>query len=296
MKNIRRTMARDLAHAGVIALLFAGTFAFGQGTWKQLPSGDPNQDPPALRGPSSNQTAQVGEIEVVNGPVSFHIRNYLSFGVLANIRTNWQRVLSEKGLIPVSASEQKTFAVEFTVLKDGTLESRKVVESSGDAGLDGAGLDAIAKSAPFMPIPAGFSDEFLKVRCHFYLNPDRRIRAVSRVGSEAGPTDVADNTSTAGAGRLRGNSGGTKPVAIYAPIPPFSDQARKAKVQGTILLAVTVSASGDVADVKVVKGLGSGLDENAVATVRTWKFKPGTEDGNPVKSEINVEVSFHLFN
>jgi TonB family protein len=292
MKNIRRTLAWNLAHAAVIALVFAGTFAFGQGALEKIPESDANQNTPALHSPDSNQVAQVGEIEVVNGPVSFHIRNYLSFGVLANIRINWQRELDEKGITPTS--DQKALAVEFTVLKDGTLGSRNVVESSGDAELDGIGLYTIAKSAPFMTIPAEFSGEFLKVRCHFYLNPGRRIRSVSRVAPGAGSTDVADNAPTAGEDTLRGNGVSTMPRAIYAPNPPFSDQARKAKVQGTILLAVTVAASGDVADARVVKGLGSGLDENALATVRTWKFKPGTEDGTPVQSEVKVEVSFHL--
>jgi TonB family protein len=242
MKNNRRAVARDRVFTGVIALLLAGA-ALAQGTWEQLPNGNQNENTPALRGPDSSQTAQVGEMEVLNGPVSFHTRNYLSFGLLANIRPNWRRVLIEKGLI--SGSEQKAFAVEFTVLRDGTLDSKKLVESSGDAELDGTGLDAIAKSAPFTAIPADFSGESLRVRCHFYLNPGRRIRSVSRVAP--GSADVADNTPTAG-------------------------------------------------DVKVVKGLGSGLDESAIATVRTWKFKPGTEDGSPVKSEINVEVSFHLYN
>ncbi len=65
-------------------------------------------------------------------------------------------------------------------------------------------------------------------------------------------------------------------------------------MQGTVVLKVTVDANGDVADVKVTKGVGSGLDEKAVEAVRTWKFKPGTEDGTPVRSEIDVEVSFHL--
>jgi TonB family protein len=294
MKNIRKTLARNLAHAGVITLLFAGTFAFGQGTLEKIPESDANQNTPALHGRDSNKVAQVGEIEVLNGPVSFHIRNYLSFGVLANIRVNWQRALGEKGIIPTG--DQKALTVEFTVLKDGSLDNRKVSESSGDPELDRTAVDAIAKSAPFMAIPAEFSGEFLKVRCHFYLNPGRRIRAVSRVGLGASSTEVADNAPAAGEGALRGNVRATKPKAIYAPVPPFSDEARKAKVQGTILLAVTVTASGDVADVKVVKGLGSGLDESAIATVRTWKFKPGTEDGTPVKSEINVEVSFHLSN
>jgi len=289
MKDFRRALAKNLAHAGLIALLLPG--AFGQGTLDKVPDSDANQSPPTLRSPSSNQMAQVGEIEVLNGPVSFHTRNYLGFGVAANIRANWQRALSEKGIIPTS--ERKTFAVEFTILKDGTLDSRKVVETSGDPELDRTGLDAIAKSAPFMAIPE-FDGEFLKLGCHFYLNPGRRIRPVSRIGPGAGSADIADRVHTSAEGSIRGNGGPTKPRVIYAPEPEFSEQARKAGVQGTILLTVTVDADGDVADVKVVKGLGSGLDEKAIEAVRKWKFKPGTEDGTPVRSEVAVEVSFHL--
>lgn len=296
VKNVRKAVAGNLVCASLIALLFAGTFAFGQGTMEKVRGSDANQSSPALDRPNSNQMAQVGEMEVLNGPVSFHTRNYLGFGLLANIRTNWQRALNEKGLIP--ASGQKAFTVEFTILKDGTLDSRRLAESSGDPELDRTGLDAVAKSAPFMAIPAEFNGEFLKLRCHFYLNPDRRIPSVRRVARGTGATETADNMPTAGGGTgtIHGNGGPTKPRPIYAPNPEYSDQARKAKVQGTVMLVVTVTASGDVADAKVVKGLGSGLDEKAMEAVRTWKFKPGTEDGAPVKSEINVEVSFHLYN
>ena len=119
---------------------------------------------------------------------------------------------------------------------------------------------------------------------------------MSRAARGAASTDTADNTPPPGQGTIHGNGGGTKPRLIYGPEPGFSEQARKAGVEGVILLKVTVDASGDVADVKVVKGLGSGLDEKAIEAVRTWKFKPGTEDGTPVRSEIDVEVSFHLFN
>jgi TonB family protein len=296
MKNIRRAVARDLVYASVIALFLAGAAALAQGAWEQLPNGDPNQSTPGLHSPGSRLVAQVGEIEVLNGPVSFHTRNYLGFGLLANIRANWQRALSEKGLIP--ASGQKAFTVEFTILKDGTLDSRKLAESSGDPELDRTGLDAIAKSAPFTAVPDEFSGEYLKLRCHFYLNAGRRVPSMSRAARGAGSTDTADNGPTAGegTGTIHGNGGGTKPRLIYGPEPGFSEQARKAGVEGVILLKVTVDASGDVADVKVVKGLGSGLDEKAIEAVRTWKFKPGTEDGTPVRSEIDVEVSFHLFN
>jgi TonB family protein len=171
---------------------FLSGLSRGQGTLEKVPDSDANQNAPALHGPNSNQVAQVGEIEVLNGPVGFHIRNYLGFGVLANIRVNWQRALNEKGIIPTG--DQKEFAVEFTFLKDGTLDSRKVVESSGDPELDRTGLDAVAKSAPFTAIPAGFSGEFLKVRCRFYLNPGRRIRSVSRPEQGGGWIASADNT------------------------------------------------------------------------------------------------------
>ena len=67
-----------------------GAAALAQGTWEQIPNGDQNPNAPALHGPDSTQMAQVGEMEVLNGPVSFHTRNYLSFGLLANIRTNWR--------------------------------------------------------------------------------------------------------------------------------------------------------------------------------------------------------------
>jgi TonB family protein len=302
VKNFRRVVARDLVHAGVIGLLFASAFAFGQGTMEKVPDGEASRDSAGLHGPGSRLMAQVGEIEVLNGPVSFHTRNYLSFGVLANVRANWQRALSEKGLIPTGG--QKVFTVEFTILKDGTLDRRKLVESSGDTELDGTGLAAIAKSAPFTAIPEEFSGENLNLRCHFYLNPGRRIPSISRAGRGAGWTDTAGNVPAAGegvgtgtgVGVGHGNGGSTKPRPIYTPEPEFSDQARKAGVEGTITLKVAVDANGDVAEVKVVKGLGSGLDEKAIEAVRTWKFKPGTEDGTPVRSEIDVEVSFHLFN
>ena len=259
---------------------------------QRVPTGDPNQTPPELHGPNSNQIAQVGEVEVLNGPISFHVRGYLGFGVVSHIRQNWQHAVEEKGL--AASGEQKTLAVEFTILKDGTLDSRRLAESSGDTELDRSGLDAVAKSAPFIAIPGEFSGQYLKLKCHFYLNPGRRIPAVSRATLTGESTDAADSTPTAGEGTIHGNGGPTRPQPIYSPSPEFSDEARKAKVGGSVLLKASVNADGDVADVIVLRSLGSGLDEKALEAVRRWKFKPGTKDGVPVATEINVEVSFHL--
>lgn len=90
-------------------------------------------------------------------------------------------------------------------------------------------------------------------------------------------------------------SGVSAPKAIYAPDPDFSDQARKAKYQGTVVMNVLIDATGRVARIKLTRPLGMGLDEKAMEKITTWKFNPATRDGQPVAVEVNVEVSFNLY-
>jgi TonB family protein len=87
----------------------------------------------------------------------------------------------------------------------------------------------------------------------------------------------------------------TAPIPIYRPEPAYSEEARKAKYQGTVVLIIVVDAQGNVSDARVVKPLGMGLDEKALETVRTWKFKPATRAGVPVPVRVGVEVTFRLF-
>jgi TonB family protein len=89
--------------------------------------------------------------------------------------------------------------------------------------------------------------------------------------------------------------GGIRPPRpIYSPDPAYSDEASKAKFQGTCVVSLTVSADGSPQDVKVVKSLGKGLDEKAIDTIKTWKFQPGTKDGVPLATQIQIEVTFRL--
>jgi protein TonB len=69
-----------------------------------------------------------------------------------------------------------------------------------------------------------------------------------------------------------------------------------AKIQGTVRIRAVVLASGDVADVEIVKSLDDkyGLDRNAVATAKQWKFAAGSKDGKPVAVEITLEMTFTL--
>lgn len=87
----------------------------------------------------------------------------------------------------------------------------------------------------------------------------------------------------------------TAPLPDYKPEPPYSEKARMVKYQGTVVLWLVVNAQGDVEKANVVKPLGLGLDQNALRTVRTWKFKPATRNGVGVPVRIMVEVSFRLF-
>jgi len=98
-----------------------------------------------------------------------------------------------------------------------------------------------------------------------------------------------------GGGVFRPGRGVTPPRPIYSPDPEFSEEARKAKYQGTCTLMIVVAADGHPINIRVVNSLGMGLDEKAIETVKTWRFEPGRKDGHAVNVEMAVEVDFHLY-
>jgi TonB family protein len=87
----------------------------------------------------------------------------------------------------------------------------------------------------------------------------------------------------------------TQPRPIYDPEPDYSDAARKAKFQGSVLLWLVVGPEGRPHNIRVQRSLGMGLDEKAIAAVSTWRFDPARLDGRPIAVEVNVEVSFRLY-
>ena len=92
-----------------------------------------------------------------------------------------------------------------------------------------------------------------------------------------------------------GRGGVTAPRPIYAPDPDYSDAARRAKWQGSVILWMVVGADGRPRDIRVQQQLGMGLDEKALEAVSKWRFQPATLNGQPVAVQINVEVSFRLY-
>jgi periplasmic protein TonB len=97
-----------------------------------------------------------------------------------------------------------------------------------------------------------------------------------------------------GGGVFRVGGGVTAPSLIYKVEPEYSEEARKAKYQGTVLLYVEVDAGGHAQNIRVLHSLGLGLDEKAMEAVKKWKFRPGYKDGKPVRVVAEVEVNFRL--
>jgi len=85
------------------------------------------------------------------------------------------------------------------------------------------------------------------------------------------------------------------PECAYCPNPAYSDEARKAKLQGSVMLRLIVMPDGRATNISVVKGIGFGLDDRAIEAVRNWHFKPGRDAaGKSVPAWVTVEVVFRL--
>jgi periplasmic protein TonB len=98
-----------------------------------------------------------------------------------------------------------------------------------------------------------------------------------------------------GEGPYVAGSGVKAPVALVQPEPLYTEEARKERVQGAVVLEGVVRRDGSIDSFKVIRGLGSGLDESAINTIATrWRFQPGTRNGVPVDVVVNIEIFFRL--
>jgi TonB family protein len=97
-----------------------------------------------------------------------------------------------------------------------------------------------------------------------------------------------------GGGAYRIGGGVTAPTVLLQVEPEYSEEARKAKYQGTVVLSLVVDEAGKAQNIKVVRSLGLGLDQKAIEAVEKWKFKPGMKDGKAVPVIASIEVNFRL--
>jgi TonB family protein len=97
-----------------------------------------------------------------------------------------------------------------------------------------------------------------------------------------------------GGGVFRAGGGVSAPTLVFKVEPEYSEEARKAKFQGTVVLYIEVNEKGIPQNVRVVRPLGLGLDEKAIEAVMKWKFRPGYKNNQPVTVAATIEVNFRL--
>jgi len=115
------------------------------------------------------------------------------------------------------------------------------------------------------------------------------------IGSGSGGGVGVGRGAGVGAGSGGGIGGGVFKVGGGISAPDYTEEARRAKTQGTCTLWLIVDSSGHPRDIRVVHGLGFGLDAKAVEAVQQWRFDPALKDGKPVSVQISIEVEFKLF-
>jgi protein TonB len=109
-------------------------------------------------------------------------------------------------------------------------------------------------------------------------------------GPGVGPGEGGGN----GGGPFRVGGGVSPPTIVSRVEPQYSEEARKARYQGTVVLEAIVKKDGTVDILRVVRSLGFGLDENAIQALKQWRFRPGMRNGIPVDVALNIEVNFNL--
>ena len=86
----------------------------------------------------------------------------------------------------------------------------------------------------------------------------------------------------------------TRPEVLFRVNPRYTEAARIARREGTVVVQATIDRTGHVTDVRLIKGLGLGLDESAMSAVQQWRFKPATLAGRPVPVYFQLSVNFTI--
>lgn len=159
---------------------------------------------------------------------------------------------------------------------------------------------------PALPVsPTLFDAQPPKIDIEQYGDPHSRSALLSAgpgfggLGAGFGPGDGASGSNGYGGSRGGGNAYGwgqltVAPVLILKVEPDYTEEARRARFQGEVLMRLVIDQSGTPRNVQVVHPLGMGLDQKAVDAVKKWRFRPGMKDGQVVAVLANAEVSFRL--
>ena len=210
----------------------------------------------------------------------------LAYMEVAHVTTEKKKVLLEGPRVGLRYDEAKKKLVSIRTKEDVAISVSGAFNGSPDE------IVQRVKDAVFMP-----EGSQLGLLPDYWREYYEGSQLVERLGFPTGPS-MAPPLSVAIDGEqwFRCSGGGLKPPkAQLSPSPEYNDVARKLKFQGRNIFVLLISKSGLVDRVLVSRPLGLGLDENSINTLKTWKFNPGTKDGQPVNCVVNVETNFNLY-
>jgi periplasmic protein TonB len=167
---------------------------------------------------------------------------------------------------------------------------------------------ALAVPKPKLPVIPEISAQAPQIVADNYGDPLSKLSSLSGgqgaqgLGNGKGGGLGNGNGDGFGPGSGGGTGGGafrvggdvSAPVLVSKVEPEYSEEARKAKFSGAVLLSLVVDSNGVPRDIHVVRQLGLGLDEKAIEAVMKWRFRPGMKGGRPVATQATVEVTFRL--
>jgi len=179
-----------------------------------------------------------------------------------------------------AARVQGSVVLHFTVTKTGTVENLTVVR--GPEELRQGAIDTVKqwKYRPYQQDDEPIEKE-TSIAVSYMLDDLAEV--------VAGPIPAADETVV-----VAKKTGVIPPVAIYQPKPDYTELATKDKVEGTAVISLVVDEHGLPQHLKVSRGLGDGLDENAIKALKQYRFNPAMDHGKPVAAYLNIEVNFKL--
>ena len=163
-------------------------------------------------------------------------------------------------------------------------------------------IPPIANSPPKLALPISI-DFDVPVLIHASNTGDPLSRFDTGSFGKGGHEGIGNDGCCGGIGQNIGGPGldvqattgsMTPPRLIYKVEPEFSEEARKAKFQGTVILSIEVDQSGHTRTLEVVSSPGLGLDRKAIEAVLQWRFRPALRDGKPVTTSARVELNFRL--
>jgi TonB family protein len=165
-------------------------------------------------------------------------------------------------------------------------------------------LPPVRQPDPKLPMPVGVEVEAPVTTMDKNLIGDPLSKMATASLGQGPGTGIGDHGCCGGIGPGRGggpmlgDGGQGHPVTaaqlIYKIEPEFSEEARRAKFQGTVILVIQVEIDGTPTRMRVVSSPGMGLDEKALEAVAKWRFRPAFRDGKPFVSSARVEVNFHF--